>query len=156
MVLVWKVLPLVATGPLSTSNLGCTDQNFFESLVFWNNNIGGTDRMCGIWYWFYAVNMRLYFMLPPIVFLSLKSKKLALTLALIISLASSVINFAYNQTNKITELHPNSGLWIVKVLGCARFHGLSYFLGVAWGLSDPFNPRKAFAVNMQQPEVAIR
>src|SRR3990167_1185523 len=143
MILVWKILPLITTGPLSTSNMGCTDQNFFQSLFFWNNNIGGTNRMCGIWYWFYAANMRLYLFLPPIVFLSVKFKKVAVGLAILASVTSFVANFAYNQSNKIQEMHPNTGLWIVKVLGQARFHGLPYFLGVAWGLYDPLNPNRS-------------
>ena len=135
MILVWKIIPLITNGPLSTSNFGCTDHNFFNSLIFWNNNTGGNDnRMCIMWYFYYALDMRLFLFLPPIVFLSVKFKKVAVYLVCLLSATSFFVTFAYNQSQKIREVHAYTGVWIVQVMPFARFHGFVYFLGVLWGI----------------------
>ena len=58
MILSWKILPLITSGPMSVTTIHCTDSNFFESLFFINNTFAGNGvRMCAPWYWYFAADI---------------------------------------------------------------------------------------------------
>jgi hypothetical protein len=133
---IWKILPIVLTGPLRYTRLGCTDENFFSTLFFWNNHFAGNDkRMCGSWYYFFAMAFRLYTVVPALVLLFLfGARKSAHTICAVLGLTSLAYTVYYVQHNGIREVHTYDGRWLAKVFDDTYQHAFSYFLGVMCAL----------------------
>jgi hypothetical protein len=138
MIFAWKILPLISTGPLQSTPFYCTDTNFFSSLLMINNNFAGNDkRMCAVWYWYFAVDIRLYLILPAIIFIAKYGNwKYSVMISATLAISSFVYSVIYQQHKGIRELHGNNGLWMVDVMPKAVFHGTAYFLGVAMALLE--------------------
>lgn len=131
-IFVWKMIPIVLSGPLKYTQFGCTDDNFFPSLFFINNRVVGNDkRMCASWYYFFAMNFRLYTLLPGIVLLYLfGARKIAASISALLGLASLVYSLVYIQHNNIRETHPYDGSWLAHVFWNTYMHAFSFFFGI--------------------------
>ena len=129
---VWKFIPLITSGPFRFSQLGCTDDNFFTSLFFLNNDFAGVDRkMCSNWYYFFAMDFRFYITVPLIVLVYIfLSKRIAGLICIVLGTTSMVWQAIYIQKHKIREIHPYDGHLLARVFSLTYFHALSYYLGV--------------------------
>ena len=133
----WKILPLVARGPMRSTDLGCTPQNFLSSALLIKNDFAGNDkRMCGIWYFYFAMDFRMHAFVPIICSVHLLSKKTALGLAAVLMVSSLTASIWYNQKNGIRELHSDNGYWIADVMTSPYLNAFGYFLGTACSLLE--------------------
>ena len=131
MLYVWKILPLLATGPMKDTDLGCSGKSFLSSVLLVRNNFAGNGkRMCGSWYWYFAIDMRLYALAPIISMVYLYSRKLSYISSSLLMVGSMAYNVWYNQTNGIREIHSSNGFWIAEVMTDPLFYGTPYYLGV--------------------------
>lgn len=129
---IWKFMPMIVKGPLRYTQLGCTNENFFSTILLWNNTFGGENkRMCHIFYYYLAMDFWMYLTLPAIVVVYLfLSKKLAGAVALGLGVASFVYLIIYLHHHQIREVHPYDGRWLVHVLADIFMHGLGFYLGM--------------------------
>ena len=136
-VFVWKLVPQVLAGPMRDTDLGCTDQNFWPSLLLCNNDFAGNGkRMCGMWLWYLAIDFRLFLLVPLIAACHLYSKRTALGFCAVLMVSSLTASIWYNQKNGIREVHPYIGNWMTDVMTNPYFNGCSYFFGVLVGLAE--------------------
>ena len=95
MTYVWKIMPLLATGPLKSTDFGCTDRNYVTSLLLLNNNFAGDDqRMCCPWYFYLSTDFFLYLFVHLLALLFVLSPRLSLASTLVL-MASSLVYTAY-------------------------------------------------------------
>ena len=128
----WKIFPIIMTGPLRYTQLGCTDDNFFPSLLFLNNQfVGNNRRMCSSWYYFFAMNFRMFTILPGLVLIFLFGyRKVAGGIAAALGIVSLVYETIYIHHKGIRETHPYDGRWLAEVFSNTYMHCFSYFFGV--------------------------
>lgn len=130
MIYLWKVLPQIADGPLSVTDLACTKKNFLTSLVLYNSNFAGNEqRMCAPWYWYLAVDFQLFLVVPFVAQVFRCSKKAGILCSASLALAGLLASLVYNHVYSIKVLNIEDGSWITSYMTKSYCRAFCYYLG---------------------------
>lgn len=130
----WKILPLVATGPLAASDLKCTRDTFFSTLLLFNNKYTGEGKMCSPWLWYLKVDFELFMVVPIICLLFKFLPKMAIGISTLLGVSCIAFTAHLCQSEKIKVMNAFDGMWFIKIMNRAATRGGMYFFGIALAL----------------------
>ena len=139
MTYIWKILPLLSSGPLSATDLGCTKRNFLKSIFLVNSSFAGDEsRMCGPWYWYPAAEFQLFLLVPFLCMISLYRPLASLFCTLFICMGGLFLTAGYNQLNGIKASSIHDGTWITSMMTFSYLRSFCYFLGCSCALYQDY------------------
>ena len=167
MTYMWKILPTIATGPLSVSDMGCTKTNFFETLLLFNNTFAGDGkRMCNPWLWYPAADFQLFLIVPFICMLFTFCPKVGMAYSWLLTMLGLGVTFLYNQWNSIKAVNDHDATWITSCMTVSYARSFCYYLGCSVSLvqyyrhkvslsETPKQIQPASSHDMTQPEPTV-
>lgn len=154
MTYVWKILPLVASGPLAATDIGCTKRNFLASVFLLNSTFAGNNsRMCAPWYWYPAAEFQLFIGVPLLAFIYLHYPKTAISGSFALSILGLIVTAGYNQFYHIKAVNDHDTSWITSCMSVSYVRSFCYFLGTSCAFLQNFarlRARKQNSIAVQE------